>query len=125
LAVGGCVKTVRDGVPHGELGEGILADGTVTLATALFANDPPPPSLKAQVAKIAPNAVFFVYGENGQGGSETRPNRGFYDAARQPKQLWEVPDGQHIAGITTQPEDYERRVIGFFDAALLNSKRTP
>jgi dienelactone hydrolase len=125
VSEGASGQSLRDGIANDELGEEILADGTLTLATALFANDPPPPSLKAQVAKIAPNAVFFVYGENGQGGSETRPNRGFYDAARQPKQLWEVPDGQHIAGITTQPEDYERRVIGFFDAALLNSKRTP
>ncbi len=99
-----------------------LADGTVTLATALFTNDMPPPSLESEVAKIAPNAVFFVYGQNAQGGTETKPNRGFYDAARQPKQVWGVPDGQHIAGITTQPGEYERRVIGFFDAALSDTR---
>jgi hypothetical protein len=46
----------------------------------------------------------------------------FYDAAREPKQIWEVPDGQHIAGITTRPEEYERRVIGFFDDALLDTR---
>jgi hypothetical protein len=40
--------------------------------------------------------VFFVYGEHGQGGSETRPNKGFYATAREPKQIWEVPNGQHI-----------------------------
>jgi len=92
------------------------------LATALFTNDLPPPSLRSEVAKIAPRAVFFVYGENGQGGTETKPNRGFYEAAREPKQIWEVPDGQHIAGITTQPGEYERRVIGFFDDALLDTR---
>ena len=27
---------------------------------------------------------------------------------------------QHVGGITTQPEEYERCVIGFFDRALLN-----
>jgi hypothetical protein len=42
--------------------------------------------------------------------------------AREPKQIWEVPDGQHIAGITTRPEEYERRVIGFFDDALLDTR---
>jgi uncharacterized protein len=73
------------------------------------------------VAKIAPNAVFFVYGESGHGGTETKPNRGFYAAAREPKRIWEVPDGQHIAGITTQPEEYKWRVIGFFDHALLDT----
>ena len=53
--------------------------------------------------KIAPNAVFLVYGEKGQNGSETKPNKLFYSAAGEPKQIWEVPNGQHIAGITTQP----------------------
>ena len=37
----------------------------------------------------------------------------------EPKQIWEVPNGQHIAGITTEPAEYERRVIGFFDRTLL------
>jgi uncharacterized protein len=119
IAEGASGQSLRDGIANGELSaDGILADATVTLATALFSNDLPPPSLKGEVARIAPSAVFFVYGEHGQGGTETKPNRGFYDAAREPKQIWEVPDGQHIAGITTQPEEYERRVIGFFDRAL-------
>ena len=91
----------------------------VTVATAIFTSTLPPVSLKSEVPKIAPNAVLFVYGENGQGGSETKPNKGFYAAAGEPKQLWEVPNGQHIAGITTEPAEYERRVIGFLDRELL------
>ena len=59
--------------------------------------------------------MLFVYGEHGQGGTETVPNHGFYAAAREPKQIWEVPNGQHVAGITTAPEEYERRVVGFLD----------
>jgi hypothetical protein len=92
---------------------------TLTAALTVFGNALPPPSLKGEVAKIAPSSVFLVYGENGQGGSEARPNAGFYAAARRPKQLWEVPGAQHIAGITTAPAEYERRVVGFFDTALL------
>jgi uncharacterized protein len=122
VAEGASGQSLRDGIANGEVSNEILADVSVTLATALFANDLPPPSLKGEVAKIAPSAVFFVYGENGQGGTETKPNRRFYDAAHEPKQIWEVPDGQHIAGITTQPEEYERRVIGFFDNALLDTE---
>ena len=38
------------------------------------------------------------------------------------KQIWEVPNGQHIAGITTQTAEYERRVVAFFDSALLDAK---
>ena len=92
----------------------------MTLATAIFTSTLPPPSLKSEVAKIAPTAVFFVYGEKGQGGIETKPNKRFYAAAREPKQIWEVPNGQHIAGITTEPAEYERRVVGFFDRTLLD-----
>jgi hypothetical protein len=120
VSEGASGQSIRDGIANGEVSDEILADGAVTLATALFTNDLPPPSLKGEVPKIAPGAVFFVYGEKGQGGTETKPNRGFYDAAREPKQIWEVPNGQHIAGITTEPEEYERRVIGFFDDALLD-----
>ena len=109
---------MRDGIANGGLSAETLPDASITLATALFTNDLPPPSLKSEVPKIAPHAVFFVYGEKGQGGSETKPNRGFYVAAREPKQIWEVPNGQHIAGITTEPAEYERRVIGFFDKYL-------
>jgi hypothetical protein len=121
VSEGASGQSLRDGVANGEVGEEIVADGSVTLATALFANDLPPSSLVGEVSKIAPTAVLFIYGENGQGGTETKPNVGFYESAGQPKHLWEVPDGGHIAGITTEPEDYERRVIEFFDAALLNS----
>jgi uncharacterized protein len=122
ISEGASGQSIRDGIANHGVFEAIMADGASTLATALFTNDLPPPSLKSDVEKIAPRAVFLVYGENGQGGSETKPNRGFYDAAREPKQIWEVPDGQHIAGITTRPEEYERRVIGFFDRALLDNE---
>jgi fermentation-respiration switch protein FrsA (DUF1100 family) len=79
--------------------------------------------LKSEVAKLAPTASFFIYGEHGQGGIEKKPNRAFYAAAGEPKQIWEVPNGQHIAGITTEPAEYERRVIGFFDRHLRESGR--
>ena len=120
VSEGASGQSFRDGrVNNGTL-NAILGDGAVTVATALFTNTLPPPSLKSEVARIASTAVFFVYGEHGQGGTEVKPNKSFYAAARGPKQIWEVPNGQHIAGITTEPEEYERRVIGFFDDALLN-----
>lgn len=119
VSEGASGQSLRDGIANGEVSaEAIVADASVTVATALFTNDLPPSSLKSEVATIAPSAVFFVYGENGQGGTEKRPNQGFYEAAGEPKQIWEVPNGQHIAGITTQPAEYERRVIGFFDEHL-------
>jgi fermentation-respiration switch protein FrsA (DUF1100 family) len=119
VSEGGSGQSARDGFANGDTLDSVLGGGVNTLATAVFTNTLPPPSLKSEVAKIAPTAVFFVYGENGQGGSERKPNKLFYAAAGEPKQVWEVAGGQHIAGITTQPKEYERRVIGFFDNALL------
>ncbi len=33
--------------------------------------------------------------------------------------LWNVPDAPHIKAIETAPAEYERRVVAFFDEALL------
>ena len=29
-----------------------------------------------------------------------------------------MPDAMHMAGLQAEPEEYERRVVGFFDRAL-------
>ncbi len=89
-----------------------------TAATAVFSNHTPPPNLKHLVGRIAPRPVFLIYAADGQGG-EQELNPVFYAAAGDPKTLWAVAGGNHIGGITTHPKQYERRVIGFFDRALL------
>ena len=121
VSEGASGQSARDGFANGDRLEAVLGGAVNTLAVGVFTNTLPPPSLKSEVAKIAPAAVFLIYGERGQGGTEAKPNKLFYAAARRPKQIWEVPGGQHIAGITTQPKEYERRLIGFFDRALLGA----
>ena len=121
VSEGASGQSARDGWANGDRLEPLLGGGANTLATAVFTNTLPPVSLKSEVAKISPTAAFFIYGEHGQGGTETGPNKSFYAAAREPKRIWEVPGGEHIAGITTKPKEYERRVIGFFDRALVES----
>jgi fermentation-respiration switch protein FrsA (DUF1100 family) len=122
VSEGASGQSARDGLANGDRFDELLGGAVNTVATAVFTSTLPPPSLKSEVAQIAPTAVFFVYGEDGQGGSEAGPNKLFYATAREPKQIWEVPGGQHIAGITTRPKEYERRVIGFFDDSLLESE---
>ena len=34
-------------------------------------------------------------------------------------EIWSIADVQHMKGLSTHPEEYERRVVGFFDDALL------
>jgi fermentation-respiration switch protein FrsA (DUF1100 family) len=119
VAEGASGQSIRDQFVNTSTLDAILGYSAVTAATALFTSTMPPPTLKSDVAKLAPTAAYFVYGENGQGGSEEKPNKLLYSSAHAPKQIWEVPNGQHIAGITTEPAEYQRRVIGFFDSALL------
>jgi uncharacterized protein len=119
VSEGASGQSIRDQFVNTSTLDAILGYSAVTAATALFTSTMPPPTLKSEVAKLAPTAAYFVYGENGQGGSEEKPNKLLYSSAHAPKEIWEVPNGQHIAGITTEPAEYERRVIGFFDSALL------
>lgn len=44
----------------------------------------------------------------------------YYAAAGEPKELWFEPELGHSAFWQAYPEEYERRVVGFFDAALLD-----
>jgi dienelactone hydrolase len=96
----------------------------LTAGVTLFSDDAPPPSLKDLVARIAPTPVFFIYGEHGQDG-ERNLNPIYHTAARAPKLIWEVAGSGHVGGIDAQPQEYERRVIQFFDRTLLDGATPP
>jgi dienelactone hydrolase len=108
---------VREGPNALELALQFPMDLVQTLATAVFSGDAPPPSLEELAARIAPKAVFFIYGEEGQAVEEA-VNVPYHAAADEPKELWEVPGAGHTAGIDAQPDDYERRVLDFFEGTL-------
>jgi hypothetical protein len=40
-------------------------------------------------------------------------------SAGEPKTLWEIPEAEHVGGLAARPAEYERRVVAFFDRALL------
>ena len=44
-----------------------------------------------------------------------------YDAAPQPKHLWQVPDAKHNQGLSVAGDEYRRRVADFFAAHLTAS----
>jgi uncharacterized protein len=97
----------------------ITSYAALTAGIAVFSNHTPPPSLKDLVGRIAPTPVFFIYGEHGQDG-ERNLNPTYYAAAGEPKALWEVRGSGHVGGITAQPQEYERRIVAFFDQALVD-----
>lgn len=126
VSEGGSGRSLRDYLANDgfRLGDvtGVPIQAVLMGATAVFTNNLPPADLKSLVPRIAPRAVFFIYGEHGQGGSEKVPNQGFYAEAGEPKAIWEVPEAGHVGGMTARPDEYEQRVIGFFDDALLGRK---
>jgi uncharacterized protein len=88
-----------------------------TTATAVLADDVPPPSLTDLVARSAPRPIFLIAGGRGQA-NEKSLNPLFYAAAGTPKTLWVIPEAAHTGGLEARPREYERRVIRFFDDAL-------
>ena len=66
--------------------------------------------------------MFLIYATKGQGGEELNPT--CVAAAGGPKELWEIPEASHTGGIEARTVEYERRVVSFFDRALLGSSRS-
>ena len=77
-----------------------------------------PLSINQALAQIAPRPVLLI-----GGGPEQNMARYKYDAAREPKTLWIIPEAHHIDGLTVKPKEYEDRVVRFFDAALLGNSQ--
>ena len=104
--------------PYGGRGEGRQPSwlfGLVTAGTAVFTSDLPPPSLTDLSAEITEPALF-IHATPGQGG-ETLTEK-YYEAAKGPKEYWPAPGG-HTGAFDAAPQDYERRIVGFFDRHLL------
>ncbi len=86
-------------------------------AMTVLSNSGPPPKLTDLVPGIAPRPVLLIWAPNG-GNAETM-NPVYHRLAGENALIWEMPDAQHIRGIVARPEEYERRVVGFLDDALL------
>lgn len=72
------------------------------------------------IKSISPRPIFLI-----QGGADTivppHAAERLYTAAGEPRSLWLAPGAAHLAASTVYPDEYERRVCEFFDAALLQS----
>lgn len=70
--------------------------------------------------RIAPRPVLLIRGMNGN--PDEALNRVYRDAGGPTATLWEIPNAKHTGGIDAVPAEYERRVVGFFDHALLRRR---
>jgi uncharacterized protein len=70
------------------------------------------------IMQISPRPVFLM-----QGGADVvisvESGQRLYDAAGEPKELWFDPELGHVRFDTERAEEYERRVVEFFDRYLL------
>jgi uncharacterized protein len=83
----------------------------------LFTGLGPPPPLKELIPRIAPRPLLIISAGHGMGG-EVELSDGFYAAAGEPKQRWQIPEAGHTGGLAARPAEYETKVIAFFDAAF-------
>jgi esterase/lipase len=97
----------------------------VGLSMRLISGEEPPPPLKRMVQQIAPRDVLLI----GADLREERELMTLYAEIGGPSfDLWFIPESKHVGAFDLHPEEYEQRVIAFFDAALLGSEssvRTP
>lgn len=118
VSEGAGVRSVRDALIDPAPLDVVLMPGHAlqTATMAALTGDLPPPALADLAPKIAPRPLFLIYAEKGQGGEHRNP--AYFEAAREPKTLWRIVDGTHTDGLGQKPEEYERRVIAFFDRWL-------
>ena len=86
-----------------------------TAVVAVFAQPVPPPATSSSSSgRIAARPLLLI------AAPQQRPRRG--PQPRLPRaagaELWEIPESGHVGGLEARPEEYERRVVGFFNAAL-------
>ncbi len=86
-----------------------------TAATAISANHAPPANLKDLAARVD-EPLLLIAAPNAPNGEKL--NRGYHAAAGANSTLWEIPESRHVGGLAARPEEYERRVVGFFDGEL-------
>ncbi|RPJ23084.1 MAG: alpha/beta fold hydrolase [Chloroflexi bacterium] len=67
------------------------------------------------IGRIVPRPILLI----ASGEKDIYFNRIFFQAAGEPKELWELPDAEHGAAILQDSGAYTQRVVEFFDKALL------
>ena len=71
------------------------------------------------VRHLLPAAAVMNLAGPARGVDTEALNVEYFKAAGEPKTLWAIPESKHVGGLEARPAEYERRVIGFFDDALL------
>lgn len=95
-----------------------LAKTLAQIETGLSLNEIDPMN---DIARISPRPVYIVHGT---GDTVAPPDAGrkLYEAANEPRYLWEAENVPHLSIYLDNPGRYKRRLLGFFDEWLLGKK---
>jgi fermentation-respiration switch protein FrsA (DUF1100 family) len=93
-----------------------LYDWILSFQTGL----PIPPPIINTIGKIAPRPILLIAGgiEWPIFGSEEPRLRRYAEYAGSNATIWVIPESLHCNGPAVRPEEYARRMIGFFDDAF-------
>lgn len=85
--------------------------------TDLLTEAKPPITLKDAVAQMAPRPLLLITAEKvpDEGHAAIHLRAGSPDTV----EIWDVPGADHVQGLAVAPDEWEERVIGFLDEALL------
>jgi fermentation-respiration switch protein FrsA (DUF1100 family) len=73
---------------------------------------------KLWIGEISPRPVFILMGGRDESVSVSSGQL-LFEAAGEPKEFWFEPDLGHVAFDTERPQEFEDRVVGFFEQYLL------
>jgi hypothetical protein len=94
---------------------GAAMSAAKTVSVAISSGTTQPPDLEDLAGRVY-EPLLLIAAPNSQHGEEL--NRGYARAAGANATLWELPEAGHVGGIDARPQEYEQRVVGFFDATL-------
>lgn len=91
----------------------------MSFAVELIGGDQPPTPMLDSIRAAEDARLLLIAAENED--HEAPYNKVFAEAAGARAEVWVVPDAGHTQGLSRAGAEYEQRVIGFFEAALLGA----
>ena len=124
VSEGGTGRTAAD---FAELDDGwfeAIVPFQTVMGTAmhLVSAEPVPPPLKQMVEQIAPRRVLLIAATVRE---ETDLMGQYLQFGGPSFELWTIPEPKHVGAFDLHPEEFEARVIAFFDDALLGDVAGP
>jgi alpha-beta hydrolase superfamily lysophospholipase len=76
------------------------------------------PGVLEVIGRLSPRPVLLI----ASGAQDIYFNRLFFQAAGEPRELWELPEGEHGSAILANSQAYIQRVTAFFQRELLSAQ---